>query len=198
MTPRETDAARTLESEGELTEREATERVRDGADATRVLAAEESPEAATQARTTSAESSSSPEGDNATLSPEVPAPAVEDEATSEHELPDQDAQARVRLAAQDVAALAVDAAETPSPEDDVSVSAAREAVQGAQAASASPRMSAAVRAMRVQNLTRAARSAVTDSMGELPSVDVASARHLDRTDYPTPAQREETTSLGRW
>lgn len=139
-----------------------------------------------------------PASDTSSVLAEQPAPDVSDDPRLDDARPDFDAQARVRLAAQDVSELALDAAATPSSEDDTTVSSAREAVQSAQAGSASPRMGAATRAMRVQNLTRAARSAVRDNLADLPSVDLASARHLDRSDYPTPAQRDEAATLGRW
>ena len=139
-----------------------------------------------------------PASDTSSVLAEQPAPDVSDDPRLDDARPDLDAQARVRLAAQDVSALALDAAATPGSEDDTTVSSAREAVQSAQAGAASPRMGAATRAMRVQNLTRAARSAVSDNLADLPSVDLASARHLDRSDYPTPAQRDEAATLGRW
>lgn len=139
-----------------------------------------------------------PASDTSSVVAEQPAPDVSDDQRLDEARPEFDAQARVRLAAQDVSALALDAAATPSSEDDTTVSSAREAVQSAQAGSASPRMGAATRAMRVQNLTRAARSAVIDNLADLPSVDLTSARHLDRSDYPTPAQRDEAATLGRW
>lgn len=139
-----------------------------------------------------------PAGATSSVVDEQPAPGVSDDQRLDEAHPDFDAQARVRLASQDVSVLALDAANTPSSEDDTTVSSAREAVQSAQAGSASPRMGAATRAMRVQNLTRAARSAVSDNLADLPSVDLESARHLDRSDYPTPAQRDEAATLGRW
>ena len=198
MTPREEEAPRPIDAPDDLDVARVSER-----DAFRDVPLSDDPqEPSARSPHTPADTETAEPG--AAVDPDVTTPDVTTRGAPANELvdngehPDLDAQARVRLSAQDVSTLALDASETPSPEDDVSVSAAREAVQGAQAGSASPRMGAAMRAMRVQNLTRAARSVVQENIAALPSADVENGRHLDRSDYPTPAQRDEAPTLGRW
>lgn len=191
MTPREDETAPALE---EAAERDGLAAKSDGEDA----AGAQQREIGAASWRAADDESTLPASETSSVLAEQPAPDVSDDQRLDDARPDFDAQARVRLASQDVSALALDAATTPSSEDDTTVSSAREAVQSAQAGSVSPRMGAATRAMRVQNLTRAARSAVSDNLADLPSVDLASARHLDRSDYPTPAQRDEAATLGRW